>query len=431
MCDILPNTLPDALPDTEFYTALMNHSSDGLCLAERDSGLIRMVSRPLCDLLNRASESLQGKTFSDIFSYSWSGEADTRQVQYLATVQPLSLEISINPFCWQGVHYGVVSVRDITDQLHSREALVETGLQRNFALNDILDGLWEINLHTNEVYISAEFKRIMGFPAEKAHFGLGEWQQQIHLDDCVAVMDAMSAHLRGEIPRFDTEYRLQTFPGDYVWVRDQGRVYERDEQGQPLRMVGMVQDISATKAQEVLLRRQASYDYLTDLLNRRAGYMHFRKQLSYAQRYGRQFSISLIDLDHFKAINDSYGHQVGDQVLKHLVTTVSAQLRQSDTLMRWGGEEFLLLLPNTDSEGARQLVEQLLQRVNNVPMPLPEGEVSYSFSAGIAGFPRHAEQMDMLIKLADDALYAAKSAGRNQVCVSDALSDVAQGELSV
>lgn len=421
----------DTFPDTEFYTAMLNHSSDGLCLIDRKEGTVRLVNEPLCQLLNRVSDSLKGKTFGAIFSYDWSGEPDTRQVQYLGGIQPLSLEISIQPFSWQGDRYGVVTVRDITAQLHSREALVETGLQRNFALNDILDGLWEINLQTNEVYISSEFKRIMDFPAEKTHFGLGEWQQQIHLDDCVAVMDIMNAHLRGEIPRFDAEYRLQTFSGEYVWVHDQGRVYERDARQQPLRMVGMVQDISAAKAQEVLLRRQASHDYLTDLLNRRAGYMHFRKQLSYAQRYGRQFSVSLIDLDHFKSINDTYGHQVGDQVLKHLVAGISEQLRQSDTLMRWGGEEFLLLLPNTDSDGAFQLVEQLRKRVAEQPMPLSDGEVQYTFSAGVASFPQHAEQMDMLIKAADDALYVAKSAGRNQVSVSDEVIGIAQGELSV
>ena len=421
----------DVFPDTEFYTAMLNHSSDGLCLISRKGGTIGMVNQPLCRLLNRVSESLEGKAFGAIFSYDWSGEPDTRQVQYLGGLQPLSLEISIQPFGWQGESYGVVSVRDITAQLHSREALVETGLQRNYALNDILDGLWEINLRTSEVYISSEFKRIMDFPAEKTHFGLGEWQQQIHLDDCVAVMDVMNAHLRGEIPRFDAQYRLQTFSGDYVWVRDQGRVYERDAQHQPLRMVGMVQDVSAAKAQEGLLRRQANHDYLTDLLNRRAGYMHFRKQLSYAQRYGRRFSVSLIDLDHFKTINDSYGHQVGDQVLKHLVAGISDQLRQSDTLMRWGGEEFLLLLPNTDSDGAVQLVEQLRRRVAEQPMPLSEGELHYTFSAGVASFPQHAEQMDMLIKAADDALYVAKSAGRNQVSVSDEVAGVAQGELSV
>lgn len=421
----------DVIPDTEFYTALLNHSSDGLCLLGASSGLIRMVNQPLCCLLERSEEGLTGKSFEALFSYRWSGLVNTRQVQYLAAAKPLSLEISINPFTWQSASYGVVTVRDITAQLHSREALVETGLQRNFALNDVLDGLWEVNLHTNEVYISSEFKRIMGFPAEKTHFGLGEWQQQIHLDDCVRVMEIMSAHLQGNISRFDAEYRLKTFPGDYVWVRDQGRVYERDEHNQPLLMVGMVQDISAAKAQEVQLRRQASYDYLTDLLNRRAGYMHFRKQLSYAQRYGRQFSISLIDLDHFKTINDSYGHQIGDKVLKHLVARISSQLRQSDTLMRWGGEEFLLLLPNTDAAGALQLVEQLRVSVNDNPMQVADGGVYYTFSAGVASFPQHAEQMDALIKLADDALYVAKSAGRNQVSVSDEVTEIAQGELSV
>ena len=183
------------------------------------------------------------------------------------------------------------------------------------------------------------------------------------------------------------------------------------------------------KMLEEQLRQYASYDDLTGLLNRRAGYIHFRKQLSYAQRYEQQFTLCLLDLDHFKSINDAHGHLVGDAVLKHFVEVLSASLRKSDTLMRWGGEEFLLLLPKTDAKSAKRLVVQLKEKVQASTMTFEGRELAYTFSAGLAAYPRHSKDMDGLISCADDALYTAKEAGRNLVIISSLSSEVEQQPL--
>ncbi len=120
-------------------------------------------------------------------------------------------------------------------------------------------------------------------------------------------------------------------------------------------------------------------------------------------------------------MNDSFGHLVGDSVLKHFVELMTATLRQSDSLMRWGGEEFLLLLPNTNIASAVKLIVQLKEKLSDNPVMhgLNEREISYTFSAGLACCPVHSQSLDSLIKCADDALYQAKASGRNMTMVSD------------
>ena len=170
-------------------------------------------------------------------------------------------------------------------------------------------------------------------------------------------------------------------------------------------------DISRRKDAERKLRRMATHDPLTGLLNRRGIDQRLNQKLKEARRYGRPLSVVLFDIDHFKDVNDTYGHDVGDAVLKGLAKAAGVHLRESDMLARWGGEEFLVVAPETRHDGALELGEKLRETVEETPQP-QAGRIT--ISAGVATY-REDDNGPGLVKRADEALYRAKENGRNRV----------------
>ncbi|MBS9405686.1 PAS domain-containing protein [Halomonas sp. TRM85114] len=170
-------------------------------------------------------------------------------------------------------------------------------------------------------------------------------------------------------------------------------------------------DISRQKELESRLEYQALYDSLTDTANRRQLEPLMEHEARRASRYGNPCALVMLDLDHFKAINDTFGHDLGDEVLRRVVVTLKERLRDSDVLGRWGGEEFIVMLPDTSGDHARQMAEQLRIRVERTEIP----EVGHvTISLGVSEY-HPAESIKDWIKRADDAMYAAKKTGRNRV----------------
>lgn len=166
------------------------------------------------------------------------------------------------------------------------------------------------------------------------------------------------------------------------------------------------------------LHEQATHDYLTGALNRRAFSALLNTELERAKRYGGDLSCALIDIDHFKRINDQRGHAVGDLTLKFLVEAINRHLRRTDVLARMGGEEFALLMPNTPLGEAVQVVDRIRQLVAEQTVAGVEPPLQITFSGGVAGW--HPGATDRaLLNAADHALYAAKGAGRNRVLVAE------------
>ena len=162
----------------------------------------------------------------------------------------------------------------------------------------------------------------------------------------------------------------------------------------------------------------AMTDALTGLPNRRAFEEQLQKEVHRAERYGRPFSLMMLDIDHFKIVNDTYGHPVGDVVLHILADLLTTHIRKTDFVARYGGEEFTIILPETTSDGARQVGEHLCHVLASNPITVPHhGPISITVSIGIASFPQLAERANSLCESADRALYTAKRSGRNQVCL--------------
>jgi two-component system chemotaxis response regulator CheY len=170
------------------------------------------------------------------------------------------------------------------------------------------------------------------------------------------------------------------------------------------------------------LQQIATHDSLTELLNRRAVYEEAQKELARASRKHACLSLVLLDIDHFKSINDRYGHPMGDEALRLVAATITRSLRPYDKVGRWGGEEFLVVLPGTDSEDALSVAERIRQNIATTVLPLGGGNtLVLHASLGVAsalGIP--ALEIGTLISQADNALYQAKHEGRNRVCLFSA-----------
>ncbi len=165
------------------------------------------------------------------------------------------------------------------------------------------------------------------------------------------------------------------------------------------------------------LENLASRDELTQLYNRRFFYESANKMIEYAKRHNHPLSIIMLDIDHFKLVNDTFGHANGDLVLKSLSQTMEATQRKSDTIVRLGGEEFAILLPDTNEEQAIQIAEKLRHKIEQTPVNLTtDNEINYTISLGVSQINTLTDKnIDDSLQRADEALYRAKEKGRNNV----------------
>jgi diguanylate cyclase (GGDEF)-like protein len=163
------------------------------------------------------------------------------------------------------------------------------------------------------------------------------------------------------------------------------------------------------------LRENALRDPMTGLYNRRFLEDYVGTLVSSSQRRKSPFSVLMLDLDFFKQVNDTYGHEVGDKVIKTLADLLMRSVRASDIAVRYGGEEFLLVLTDTAAETALKVAEKICAEVAATKIPLPGAVLNRTISIGVSEFPADANTFWQVIKYADVALYKAKSGGRNQV----------------
>ncbi|THB67759.1 MAG: sensor domain-containing diguanylate cyclase, partial [Spirochaetaceae bacterium] len=168
------------------------------------------------------------------------------------------------------------------------------------------------------------------------------------------------------------------------------------------------------------LHEQAVRDELTGLYNRRFWAESIERECARVQRRNCELSIAMIDIDHFKLLNDTYGHKLGDAVLKHITKLISKHSRQSDIFFRFGGEEFVLVMPEIGNESAMERLEEMRLMIQNTPYEHAEhGPLSITISIGYAVIPRHGSDHEKILETADQAMYYAKEHGRNKTVSAD------------
>ncbi|TNI87835.1 sensor domain-containing diguanylate cyclase [Aeromonas sobria] len=311
-------------------------------------------------------------------------------------------------------------------------------------LEVISDGIWDWNANTGFVYRNSGWYRMLGYEVHSLGNTVFTWEQVIHPDDLAAVMANFDLCLSGNTPEYRAEYRCRTRDGSYIWIEDCGRIIERNPNGSVARMIGAHHNIHASKLlldqlelrnhslaqlvaertaelvrlnealqQKVEENRQlAETDALTGAASRYRLERALQLECERARRFHQPFTVIAMDVDNFKQINDSYGHHIGDQTLINVVARVRSHIREIDLLARWGGDEFMVLLPNTGREDAL-VVASKLQAWMAIDPICPHGPTTMSF--GLAEY-QPDEQKESLMVRADRALYQAKQLGKNQIC---------------
>ncbi|HZW24074.1 MAG TPA: diguanylate cyclase [Gallionella sp.] len=290
-------------------------------------------------------------------------------------------------------------------------------------------GHWEWDIQSGQFLCSEEMYRIMGMEPKGPLANQDVFLRTVHPDDRERVADHLREVLAGN--GFDIEYRIVLPDGKVRVVHGKGKVFHTDsgEQAKIMgtiqdihehdqtKMLGVIQDITERKELQDKLEEQANTDFLTGCASRR----HFLKQadqeLLRVRRYGGEMSMLMLDLDHFKNINDRYGHQVGDTVLKKLVQVCQGQLRDVDVMGRLGGEEFAIMLPETGIRRALEIGQRLCHAVAAAESTLDDASpLHFTTSVGAASLSADDPHIDAILNRADNALYRAKHGGRNRVC---------------
>jgi diguanylate cyclase (GGDEF)-like protein/PAS domain S-box-containing protein len=304
---------------------------------------------------------------------------------------------------------------DITDKKHVGEELRIANERLNMAMEGAGEGVWEWNFNESERYYSPQIKEILGYEDGEMPEGVAHWHSLIHPDDKPRVEAAFLDYLGDDMSDVYTcEYRVRTKNGNWKWVLSRGRIVSHDANGKPMRMVGMLSDISQRKETDERIWQLANYDPLTGLPNRRLFKDRLRQEVINAQRKSHALALFFIDLDRFKEVNDLSGHDVGDMLLVQAAHRLKDLVRDSDTVARLGGDEFTIILPDLHNVDH---VEQIAQKVLDAlaePFSINEEKVYVSGSVGIAIYPEDAASPEELISKADQAMYAAKHAGKNQ-----------------
>lgn len=322
----------------------------------------------------------------------------------------------------------ISTARNISQRVQAIDELMSRDAHVRFALNEVSDGLWDWQIPTSEVYFSPQLKRMLGYGPSEMQPSLDSWSEQLHPDDKPLVMKALDDHIQGLRERYEAEYRMKNRNGHFLWVHDRGRVCERDSQGQPTRVVGMVRNITDQKAVEADLLSRATHDSLTGLGNRRECEDRLHSLIHTCQRLKVPLGVCLLDIDHFKSINDTLGHAVGDQVLIGFSQHITGAIRASDALYRWGGEEFVLLAPGLNAASMQPLCDKLCALVAAMDWTELLGTHQITASFGVAEMPCHGTTPITLVTAADSAMYQAKVQGRNQVCLAQSTNTEAGGD---
>ncbi|HVR49092.1 MAG TPA: EAL domain-containing protein [Pseudorhodoferax sp.] len=306
------------------------------------------------------------------------------------------------------------TVEEITDRVRSEAELRRRDEIWKLALESTGDGVWDWDIAKGVAAMSPRCLEMYGFSERDPRVSPLGMDQRTHPDDKVQMLRDRQAHLDGHTPSYVNEHRVLCASGAWKWILTRGMVISRDAQGQPLRMVGTHTDITQRKEAEALIWHQANYDALTGLPNRRMLRDRLSQHMLRCDRERLQLALLFIDLDHFKAVNDTLGHEGGDRLLVEAAQRLQRCVRASDTVARMGGDEFTVVLPNLRSTREVERIVQAILREMARAFHFGDEHAFVTASIGITYYPGDGHSVDDLLRQADQALYVAKDGGRNR-----------------
>lgn len=297
---------------------------------------------------------------------------------------------------------------EITEELRTTE------YRWSAALASAGDGVWDWNFKSRQFVFSEHTKTMLKYSPDELGDSIEDWLKIVHSDDIDDALAAMNTLALDSDLHFRHEFRVRTGDGDWSWILMRGAAVEKDQDGKSIRAIGTFADVTDRKEIEDQHEFHALHDELTGLPNRRLVGQRLELLRKQAIESSKPLALMFIDLDHFKQVNDTYGHDVGDFVLCETSTRLSGLLRLTDVVGRFGGDEFVTLLPDINSVDDVIHVAENMKAAFSLPLVFEAVQVQATLSIGIVLFnPESRDGVAELLKKADTALYEAKSAGRN------------------
>lgn len=304
------------------------------------------------------------------------------------------------------------TIEILKNRIHQLEKELQESKRAKKAVEAAGFDIWENNFVTGETFGSNyQLFSNLGYQADEIPSSLDDVISFVHPDDLPHVMESVNNHFDGKTDIYEAEFRLRAKDGSWIWTGNTGKVVEKDEKGGVTSFMGLSFNVDEKRYLEESMKRLAYTDSLTKLGNRRILFESGEHEVERAHRYNHPLSLLLFDIDKFKAINDTHGHLVGDDVLLKISEYLFKAIRQVDLKVRYGGDEFIILLIETNLQEAFQTAERLRHAVENMDFALHE---QVTISGGVVELEKD-EKLESLIQRCDEALYTAKNTGRNRI----------------
>ena len=414
----------------ERFQQAFENAPIGMAFAAPD-GRYLAVNRALCEMTGYSRLELLARRFQDIthpgdlasdveaFTRLTAGELGSYETEkrYLrsdgGTIWALKTVTPVRD-CDGQVQRLFSQMQDISERKRAEDAAAQSVSLLQATLNSTADGLLVVDLDGQIASYNEEFVRMWRIPRSIVESG----------DDDLAISFVLDQLTDPEA--FERKVRqLYASPHaesyDLLEFKD-GRVFERYSQpqlidGESVGRVWSFRDITERKRFESELQHLADHDALTGLFNRRRFDEELSRELARAARYDEPGALLVFDLDNFKYVNDTLGHQAGDQVVMSVAAVLRKRLRETDVVSRLGGDEFAVLLPHTEPEQAKAVAADLLRAVRDHEAPAGGRSMRMTTSLGVAHFPEHGVSAEELLAAADMAMYAAKEGGRDRMSI--------------
>lgn len=402
---------------------ILNTAAGGMVVIDRDFKILK-VNNTFLEMFQKEGNII-GRQCFDVLPGPFCKTAQCPMIQIFEEGKAIEFEeekyrrdgtgffclIKATPYTdYKGNLVGIVEdFRDITPWKIAETAIKENEERFRDILDNSPDLIQNISPEGKFLYVNPAWKKILEYDDKDL--------EKLHLSDILAPRAKEEClkkfkNVLQEKDIFEIETEFVAKSGWIVSVT--GSASCKFKGGKPIYTRGIFRDITLQKVLEKKLHRLATTDELTGLYNRRMFKELCNKEISRAERHHKSFSLAIFDIDYFKNINDTHGHDIGDFVLKTMAQLCMEQIRQDDSLARWGGEEFVLLLPNTALREAVELCERLRQTIAEYNFSqLPQITVSFGLTEFVP-----EDDIESLVKKADQALYAAKESGRNKLSLT-------------
>lgn len=409
--------------ESEHYEKFFYMASDPMCIAGAE-GYFQKVNPAFCRILGYSAKELLSRPYMDFVHpddfQSTRNEAE-KQLAGGITLEYenrwLHKDGRIVWLSWHSVfdrelntHYAVAN--DITERKRVAAKMARTQLMMERTERVARTGSWEWDVESDVVTWSAETYRFFGRDPALGIPNL-EGQKVLYTpEDTQLLLETVTKALSDGLP-YDIELCGVRPNGEKRYCQIRG-FPERDDSGKIVRLAGSLQDITERKQAEELIWKQANFDELTQLPNRRLFHDRLKQEIKKAHRAHSQLALLFIDLDEFKEVNDTLGHATGDMLLVQAATRIGSCVRETDTVARLGGDEFTVVLTDVHDISNIERVATAVLKCLLEPFHLGDHTVNISASLGITLYPNDGTDSNELLKSADQAMYAAKRLGRNR-----------------